>query len=322
MTSLDQEQLRTFGEDGVLGPLPLSNPLDPSLVGHMLELSETDSPIWQVPNQGRAPWFNVKTYGRVRDRHLESRRVFEVATDPGIIGRVQSILGPDLLLWRTQLFVNRKLQEKELRFYDRFATPQLREAAVQRNTVWHQGGGFAGATGVPALVPPVGVTVWLTLTKTNMENGTLEFLPGTHRLGLVPVVPAGAGRFVNDGLGYNLDYSRSVPVVAQPGEFVMFNEFVVHGSRRSPTEEPRVALACRFTAPTTHVFPELYEHAENRHLGDMPDPGLTGLDFPAVKLPRRTRELDNWGLPLKNWGCVLVAGEDRCGFNRLVSPPA
>ena len=42
---------------------------------------------------------------RAHNRHLDSRAVYDLATEPAIVERMACLYGPDLLLWRTNFFV-------------------------------------------------------------------------------------------------------------------------------------------------------------------------------------------------------------------------
>ena len=45
------------------------------------------------------------SHNRFHNRHLDSRAVYDLATDPAIVGRMAALYGPDLLVWRTNFFV-------------------------------------------------------------------------------------------------------------------------------------------------------------------------------------------------------------------------
>ena len=76
-----------FRRDGYLGPFALCSPDEMAVLRPEIErVLATD------PANGD---------GRVHNRHLDSRAVYDLATRPEIVERMACLYGPDLLLWRT-----------------------------------------------------------------------------------------------------------------------------------------------------------------------------------------------------------------------------
>lgn len=136
-----------------------------------------------------------------------------------------------------------------------------------------------------------GVSVFLGLE--NIEpRSTLKVISGSHRM---PEPPQAYG--VNDEDAKALETVRAqvpesqiVPVPVKPGEFFIFAGRMWHGSHNSATL-PRIAMIIHYSRPDAHI-----------------------------KVPT------NWDEPI-HWHparppCVLVAGQDRAGVNRLVERPA
>src|SRR5690606_31734969 len=88
------------------------------------------------------------------NRHLDSRVVYDLATRPEIVGRIASILGDNLLLWRTNFFIKQE-GAKEI--------------------PWHQDGNYW------PLEPAVVVSAWIAVDDSTIDNSCLQIIPGTHR---------------------------------------------------------------------------------------------------------------------------------------------
>src|SRR5262245_19549995 len=91
----------------------------------------------------------------VRQMHLHFPWAHELATHPRVLDAVEDLLGPDLLIWATELFAKHP-----------------RDAAVSIG--WHRDRpymGFAGET-VPA---------WVALSDSTPANGCLRAVPGPAR---------------------------------------------------------------------------------------------------------------------------------------------
>jgi phytanoyl-CoA hydroxylase len=108
---------------------------------------------------------------------------------------------------------------------------------------WHQdGGGLWGLSQMPEL------SIWTALDAAPVNGGCLEFVPGSHRLGLATplggVVPAN----VAEALGAE---ARAVPVPVEAGEAIALDNRVWHRSGRGRAGHPRLAFsACYMSGET------------------------------------------------------------------------
>src|SRR5712692_7311121 len=89
---LSKEEALRFREDGYLGPYAAFSPeeIEPLRETVFSQVLQTDSPF--------AP-------SRFQSRHLDQRVVYDLCTHPAIVERMASLFGPDLILWRSNLFV-------------------------------------------------------------------------------------------------------------------------------------------------------------------------------------------------------------------------
>ena len=137
------------------------------------------------------------SHNRLHNRHLDSRAVYDLATDPAIIGRMVALYGPDLLLWRTNFFVKNRGSK---------AIP------------WHQDFHYW------PLEPPVIISAWIAVDPSTRQNGNLQVIPGSHRT-IVPHVEATPDMHfkVMADAGY-YDAGDLTDLEMQPGEFILFND--------------------------------------------------------------------------------------------------
>ena len=95
--ALSAAEVERFRRDGYLGPYSLCSPSEMGALRPAIErVLETDPPV---------------SHNRAHNRHLDSRALYDLATDPAIIGRMVALYGPDLLLWRTNFFVKNRGQQ-------------------------------------------------------------------------------------------------------------------------------------------------------------------------------------------------------------------
>jgi len=101
---------------------------------------------------------------------------------------------------------------------------------------------------------PVGhVTCWIALDDSTEENGCLQYVPGSHRFGLLPKI----------SLTKDMDAVREfltpeqaaafepVPMVVEAGECTFHHPHTVHGSHANRSNRPRRGVVLNFMRPDT-----------------------------------------------------------------------
>ncbi|MCC2277963.1 chlorinating enzyme [Streptomyces sp. ET3-23] len=288
------EEAARFERDGFIGPVKVFEPEEMTERWKTIRRQLVDRSLAIYPESGNRN--NISNY----DRHLDIDLLSEHIMRPEIVDRVASILGPDLLCWRSEFFP--KYQGDE-------------------GTDWHQAATFAHGTGKPQIVWPteegrpafIGtITVWTAFTHSTKENGCLQLMPGTHTSmnydeskGMDHDADA-INQRVKDGIkrgffGYDYrtlqkdpnwkpDESQAFPMVLKPGEAVIFWSNTMHASlpHTGSKSDYRMGFAARYVPTQVQIYP-----------------GTEGLD-----------EFGD-GIDLTHYGAVLTAGEDKYGHNRI-----
>lgn len=217
---LSPEQLAGFERNGFVGPFTALGP------GEMAERY----PIFLKALLHPSPVYGFRT---VRDHHLGCRALFEICNHPAIVERVASILGPDLLLWRSTIF---------------------RKLPGAARVIWHQEHDFRGHRQTPALDPPRNITAWFAFTPANRKNGCVQIFPASHHALLRRrPVEKGKGVFGHDYVFESLPDWAPVHMEVEPGQFFLFNERIVHGSDPNTSSSERSGISIRFTATSTRI---------------------------------------------------------------------
>jgi non-heme Fe2+,alpha-ketoglutarate-dependent halogenase len=285
---LSPEEVAQFREQGYLGPYTLYSPEEARqrLKVIRAELFDRSHTVYDLPTTSP-----ISNY----DRHLDVDLLSEHVTRPEIVDRLTSLLGPDLICWRSEMFPKYPGDE---------------------GTDWHQADTFAHASGKPQIVWPGdqrfggAVTVWTALTDADEENGCLRFIPGTQEEMFydeskkMEFDPSLTNATVIDGMkrgffGYDYrslqkdpdwkpDESKAVSLVMQPGQFVIFWSTLMHSSfPNSTANRTRLGYASRYVPSAVRVYPD-------------------------------TDTVDEYGsqISLDKYGVVLVSGQDHEGLNR------
>jgi hypothetical protein len=150
-----------------------------------------------------------------------------VVRHPRLIEAVSQILGPDLLLWGSGLFI--------------------KEPSSRSYVSWHQDLNYWGLDGEQE------VTAWLALTPATIENGCMRFVPGSHRKKVVPHVDS----FAQDNLltrgqeiAVDVDDGSAVDVVLRAGQVSLHHGHMFHASGPNATNARRIGAALRYIAPS------------------------------------------------------------------------
>lgn len=295
--SLTDEELRTFERDGYIGPFDLFEPEEMERYRRAIipQLLDTTHAIYHQGPTDPGPV--IGSY----DRHLDVDFLADLVGRPEVVDRVTSILGPDVLCWRTELFPKYPGSE---------------------GTDWHQAETFAsvGLTKQDQIMWPEGsdrsgtITVWFALTEANVDNGCLQFIPGSHRVmhydesKVLDYDPSRIGSVEKSGVKrgiYGLDFrqaqkdpawapdeSEAVSMVMRQGQFIVFWSTLIHASHphSGQTRKMRLGYAARYVPTCVRVYPTSSSIVQFGGEGS-----------------------------LERFGNVLVAGVDQFGFNRIAT---
>ena len=96
------------------------------------------------------------------------------------------------------------------------------------------------------------MTAWIALTPSNVSNGCMGVVPGTHIGELLPQVETYAEKNVlsrGQEIAVDVDMGRAVMMQLAAGEFSLHHVGIVHGSGPNTSDEPRIGLAVRYISP-------------------------------------------------------------------------
>jgi len=294
--ALGRAELAQFSRDGYIGPFDLYDPagMEQSLRALRPRLLNSKKAVYRSADAVSGVT-NLTNY----DRHLDVEFLARHITRPEIVDRVASILGPDVLCWRTEFF------------------PKY---AGDEGTDWHQADNFSNVAGSkqPQILWPEDarfggtITVWTAFTESTIDNGCLQFIPGSHRTmnydeSKVLVYDSDSiNNVTKNGVrrgffGYDYrqlqkdpdwapDESKAVSQVMRQGQFIIFWSTLMHASH--PNNDPggamRLGFAARYLPTSVRVYP-------------------------------RSDSLEEFGgrASLERFGNVLVSGQDAYGHNRI-----
>jgi non-heme Fe2+,alpha-ketoglutarate-dependent halogenase len=294
--SLSPDELDQFQRDGFIGPFDLYEPeeMARNLQALRPKLLNTKKSVY---GEGKtvSGVTNLSNY----DRHLDVDFLAEHIARPEIVDRVSSLLGPDVLCWRSEFFPKYPGDE---------------------GTDWHQADNFSNVAGSkhPQIVWPEDaefggtITVWTAFTEATVDMGCLQFIPGSHMSmnydesktmdynpDLINKVDKSGVRRGFFGYDYRQlqkdpdwkpDEANAVSQVMRQGQFIIFWSTLMHASHAHAglTDSMRLGFAGRYLPTSVQVYPNSDSLAEF-----------------------------GGSASLEKFGNVLVSGSDVYGHNRF-----
>ena len=223
MSNLSLEQINQYNEDGYISPIDVLSTDEAGEINQEIERIEKD---W--PNE-------LEGLGR-NYVHLISPVFDKIPHNPKILDVVESIIGKDILVCGTTLFIKNPDQKGFVSF--------------------HQDAKYIG------LEPHNWVTGWLAVTDANEENGCMRMLKGSHKEDL----KFHSQKFDEHNLltrGQtieNVPIDETTPVILKAGQLSLHHPKIIHGSGLNKTEDRRIGFAIQsyIGSNVDQVFGKIY----------------------------------------------------------------
>ena len=206
MPNLSSEQINQYNNDGYIAPIDVLSKDEATEVKKEIEYIEKKWPD-ELEGLGR-------NYA-----HLISPVLDKVSHNSKILDAVESIIGKDILVCGTTLFIKNPDQKGFVSF--------------------HQDAKYIG------LEPHNWVTGWVAITDSNEENGCMRMLKGSHKEDL---------KFHNQKFDENnlltrgqtvenVTISETTPVILKAGQLSLHHPQIVHGSGLNKSNDRRIGFA-------------------------------------------------------------------------------
>ena len=202
------------------------------------------------------------------ENHTYLTWAYRMVSHPKILDAVESILGPNLLVWATRWF--------------------SKMPGDKTYVSWHQDGTYWG------LHPPQVTTAWVALSQSTPENGGMRVVPGSHHGNYLPQRDTYHPENVlsrGQEIAVEVDEAQAVDLALQPGQMSLHHIGIVHGSKANTSDKPRIGLAIRY------ITPEVVQEGSVRSMAML----VRGRDdfgnFDLLEPPREDRPLNEDEVP-------------------------
>lgn len=283
-----KDDITRFNQDGFIGPIKLYEPDEATALLREIRIKNQDA--------SKSIFKNSVNY----DRHFDIPELTRHIMHPTIRKYITAILGPDVMLWRTEFFA---------------------KFPGSVGTEWHQVRDYSYATGEPQILPTdpgwnayVDITVWTTFTPATKQTGCMRFVRGSHRKQIFDEYKTPErGRETEYDKSYEAMFTEAtgfygydfaeflidpnwepspedvVDMEMNPGEALIFTASCVHGSLPNTTNrQTRFAITSRYVPTHVRVYPD-----------------------------QKSFQAHGTHFDLSEYGPVLVAGEDHYQHNNI-----
>ena len=205
MSSLSSAQIQQYKNDGYIAPLDVLSKDEALEIREEIELIEKKWPD------------ELKGLGR-NYIHLISHIFDKVSHNPKILDAVESIIGKDILICGTTLFIKNPKEKGFVSF--------------------HQDAKYIG------LEPHNWVTAWIAVTDTNEENGCMRMWSGSHKYELkYHNQKFDENNLLTRGQTIeNVPYNETKPVILKSGQMSLHHPTIVHGSGLNKSNDRRIGF--------------------------------------------------------------------------------
>ena len=207
---------KRFFEDGYLFPVRVFEPDEIAAYHEQLESLERDLSGVKVGNKAQLNF-----------PHILFCFASEMTRNERLLDVVESILGPNILIWGSTFFI--------------------KEPRSEGYVSWHQDLKYWGLSDDDAQV-----SAWIALNEVNKENGCMQFLPKTHKGAMLDHKDTfEESNFLTRGqeADFDLDPNSIVHVELAAGEVSFHHGKLLHASPPNTSERRRIGLAVQFIAP-------------------------------------------------------------------------
>ena len=165
----------------------------------------------------------------LQGRHMDEEFIWRMASDDRVVDAISACMGDDVMLLATH-------------FFCKYPDPEAKKFVA-----WHQDVTYWG------LEPPEAHTAWIAIDDSDVENGCMQIIPGSHKDG---IVTHGSSDREGNLLSINLeipdeyvDKSSAQNIELKAGQISIHDGKVYHASHANRSDRRRCGLTLRFIPP-------------------------------------------------------------------------
>lgn len=187
-----------------------------------------------LPKAMAAGWNSYE----ITNWHKHCRSVYDLVTNSRILDYVQDLLGETLILRHSHFFAKLPGDGKRVS--------------------WHQDASYW------PLTPSKVVSAWLAIDDTDVENGAMQVIPGSHKNAQVAFEKS--SKTENNVLNQTVHHPEKhgndpVSLTLKAGQMSLHSDWILHGSEPNMSTRRRCGLAMRFLSSDVRAYNDWNQHS-------------------------------------------------------------
>ena len=248
---LTKLQIEQYHDEGFISPIRVISEQEALSIKDELEQVEKEFPE-EINSESR------------NNLHLSFAFLDALAHNKIIVDAIEDLIGPDISLWASVMFI--------------------KEPSSKQYVSWHQDATYMGLDSLDFPTP------WIALSPSNIETGCMTMIAGSHKTKIQNHKDTFAenniltrGQVIQD-----VDESKAVDLILQPGEMSIHHGAVIHGSQPNNSNQRRIGFSLQSYMPNNVkqiVGRNLWTHVRGQKRQD--DDGML-LDRPRFNMDPNT----------------------------------
>ena len=248
---LTKLQIEQYHDEGFISPIRVISEQEALSIKDELEQVEKEFPE-EINSESR------------NNLHLSFAFLDALAHNKIIVDAIEDLIGPDISLWASVMFI--------------------KEPSSKQYVSWHQDATYMGLDSFDFPTP------WIALSPSNIETGCMTMIAGSHKTKIQNHEDTFAenniltrGQVIQD-----VDESKAVDLILQPGEMSIHHGAVIHGSQPNNSNQRRIGFSLQSYMPNNVkqiVGRNLWTHVRGQKRQD--DDGML-LDRPRFNMDPNT----------------------------------
>ena len=248
---LTKLQIEQYHDEGFISPIRVISEQEALSIKDELEQVEKEFPE-EINSESR------------NNLHLSFAFLDALAHNKIIVDAIEDLIGPDISLWASVMFI--------------------KEPSSKQYVSWHQDATYMGLDSLDFPTP------WIALSHSNIETGCMTMIAGSHKTKIQNHEDTFAenniltrGQVIQD-----VDESKAVDLILQPGEMSIHHGAVIHGSQPNNSNQRRIGFSLQSYMPNNVkqiVGRNLWTHVRGQKRQD--DDGML-LDRPRFNMDPNT----------------------------------
>ena len=209
---LKKEQIEQYHDQGFISPIRVISEQEAHSIKQELEMVEAEFPE-EINAESR------------NNLHLSFAFLDALAHNEIIVDAMEDLIGPNISLWASVMFI--------------------KEPSSKHYVSWHQDATYMGLDSLNFPTP------WVALSPSNKETGCMTMIAGSHKTKIQEHEDTFAENNIltRGQVIQNVDESKAVDLILEPGEMSIHHGAVIHGSQPNNSTHRRIGFSLQSYMP-------------------------------------------------------------------------